>query len=288
MNELAERVEIEPYTLLRTALALFRKTPEALNADEHEQVIKQAAIELSIETLVLNSAEAASVIIPDEELENAVNEIAERFTDESDFLKALEANQLNPDSLRVAILRQCKVENVLEKIAFRAKKISDVEVGIYYYMHPEKFNAPEIRSVSHILITINDQFKENSREAALQRISTVAETLKRKPHKFADLAMKNSECPTAMQGGQLGDFPRGKLYPEIDAVLFKLKKGQISEVVETEAGFHVLLCTAIKPAETLSFSKAQRKIRRLLQERSQRTCQRAWLASLSDAQTPND
>jgi len=61
-------------------------------------------------------------------------------------------------------------------------------------------------------------------------------------NKFADLALKHSECPTALQGGVLGIVPRGKLYPELDAVLFSLKVGAVSDIVESEIGFHLLLC----------------------------------------------
>ena len=63
--------------------------------------------------------------------------------------------------------------------------------------------------------------------------------LQKKPYKFAELALKHSECPTALQGGVLGIVPRGKLYPELDAVLFSIKAGEVSEIVESEIGFHL-------------------------------------------------
>jgi len=61
-----------------------------------------------------------------------------------------------------------------------------------------------------------------------------------KPHKCEDLALKHSECPTALQGGMLGVFARGTLYSEIDETLFAMKKNDISGIVETEIGFHLL------------------------------------------------
>ena len=104
--------------------------------------------------------------------------------------------------------------------------------------------------------------------------------LQKKPYKFADLALKHSECPTALQGGVLGIVPRGKLYPELDAVLFSLKVGAISDIVESEIGYHLLLCKQIQKAETLSLQKATPKIRQLMNDRSRQACQRAWLAGL--------
>ena len=94
------------------------------------------------------------------------------------------------------------------------------------------------------------------------------------------MALKHSECPTALQGGVLGIVPRGTLYPELDTVLFSINAGEISDIVESEIGFHIVLCKQIQRAETLSLQKAAPKIRELMLERSRRTCQRAWLASL--------
>ena len=96
--------------------------------------------------------------------------------------------------------------------------------------------------------------------------------------------MKHSECPTALQKGELGVFRKGQLYPEVEAALFRLKEGKLSDIVETEAGFHIVKCGKIHPAETIPFKKAQAKIRKIMQETTQRTCQRNWLASLPSAQ----
>ncbi|MGR9074482.1 MAG: nitrogen fixation protein NifM [Gammaproteobacteria bacterium] len=279
--------DIEPYALLRSALALFQKAPRDLNDQERAQAAIQAIKECEIESRVLNSPEAAGVIISDRALEKAVEEIRGRFSDESGFSEELELNGLCIDSLKKALLRQCKVESILERVSARACDVSDVEVGIFYHLHPEKFHIPERRSARHILVTVNPDFPENSRENAWRKINDIAETLSRKPQKFAELAMKHSECPTALQGGELGAVSRGTLFPEIEAELFKLKEGRVSGVIETEAGFHIVQCCKIHTAESVSFKKAQPKIRKLMQERLRRKCQRAWLAGLPAASATN-
>ncbi|WP_031432585.1 nitrogen fixation protein NifM [Methylomarinum vadi] len=280
MNHCATVIEIDPYSLLRASLALFQKTPSELDERQLTQARDQALKEHAIENRVLRSPEAAAVIVSERTLAKAVQEIRERFPDEQSFVAALEHNGLDKHSLQSAMLRQCKVENVLEKVAARASTVSEVEIGIYYHLHPEKFHRPEQRGAKHILITINEEFPENSRANAWQRICDIAARLKQKPHKFADLALKYSECPTALQGGELGTFGRGQLFPQIEAVLFGMKEKQISDVIETEAGFHIVQCGKIHGAETISLKKAQSKIRQLMQERARRTCQRTWLASL--------
>lgn len=271
---------IEPYTLLRASLSLFKKAPTELENQQLSQAQRQAKNEYEIETRVLSSNEAASVIVSEQEVANAFAEVRNRFEDEAAFEAALLANRLTTESLQAALSRQCKVNSVLEKVAARAPKVNEVEVGIFYHSHPDKFHIPEQRAARHILISINPDYPENTRENALQRIEDIAETLKRKPHKFANLALKNSECPTALNGGDLGTLVQGKLYPQLDEALFQLKENQISAVVETEVGFHLIQCTKIVRAETLSLKNATPKIKQIMQERSRRRCQRSWLASL--------
>lgn len=271
---------IEPYTLLRAALSLYKKPPAELDAEQLRQAQRQARNEFDIETRVLYSQEAVNVMVSEQELAQAFAEVLGRFESEESFLNALDANQLSEHSLKLALARQCKVDVVMDRVAARAPKVNEVEVGIFYHSHPEKFRVPEQRVARHILISINPDYPENTRENALRRIEELAEILKRKPHKFANLALKNSECPTAFNGGELGTLMEGKLYAALDQALFELKEQEISPPVETEIGFHLIQCQKILPAETLSLKKATPKIKQIMQDRYRRNCQRTWLASL--------
>lgn len=280
MTTLTAEPAIEPYTLLRAALNLFKKPPAELDPEQLRQARRQARNEYAIETRVLHAPEAVGVIVSEQELARAFNEIRSRFDADDAFLTSLAANRLSEASLKAALARQCKVDAILERVAARSPKVNEVEVGIYYHLHPEKFRKPEQRGARHILISINADYPENSRENALARITEIAAQLQRKPHKFADLALRHSECPSALNGGSLGTVSAGTLYPELDKALFALKENDISGVVETEIGFHLIQCLKISRAETISLKKATPKIKQLIQERYRRNCQRTWLASL--------
>jgi peptidylprolyl isomerase/peptidyl-prolyl cis-trans isomerase C len=282
MNPSTHPAQVDPYTLLRAALALFKKKPDELQAAELRQAEIQAVNEFTIETRILKAPEAGAVIISDRELQAAYQEIRDRYQDDESFISDLEKNHLNKTILEAAICRQCRVNVVLELIASRSHDINEVDIGIYYHLHKEQFNRPELREACHIYMSINPDYPENTREAAFLRMQEVREKLQKKPYKFAELALQHSECLTALQGGVLGWVPRGKLYPEIDAVLFSIKVGEVSKIVESEIGFHLVLCKQIQKAETLSLQKATPKIHQIMSDRSRRTCQRAWLASLTD------
>ncbi len=269
------------YAMLRAASELFEKPPVALAPDELAKAEKQARRELAIERKILASQEAGRVVVPAESVERAYAEIRERYEDEATFAADLANNGLDETTLRAALERQCKVESVLELVGSRSPTVSEIDIAIFYHNHMERFQQPERREAYHILVSINPDFPENTRENAEQRLKDIAERLKQKPHEFERLASRHSECPTAMQGGRLGPVPKGELYPELDAALFALKEGKISGIVESPMGFHIVWCKSVAPARTLSLQKASGQIRQVLKERYQRVCQRAWVASLS-------
>src|ERR1019366_3830824 len=125
-----------------------------------------------------------------------------------------------------ALERELMVEAILEKVGTQAAKISDMDVELYYQYHPEQFRRPETRLARHILITINETIAENTRVEAGRRIAAIATRLAKDPKRFEEQALKHSECPTALEGGKLGDLPRGKLFPELDKALFELNAGE--------------------------------------------------------------
>lgn len=270
----------ESYILLRAALQLFQKAPTELPEAQLHQAQRQARHELRIENQILNAPGAVGVIISEEEVNRAYQEIRQRYQEEADFLAELHKNLLTEDGLRAALRRQCKVNAILDRVASQAPAVDEVEIGLYYHLNPDKFQRPERRSVSHLLISINADYPENTRENATKRAAELQAILQNQPDKFAQLAMKHSECPTALQGGDLGIVPRGKLYPELEAVLFSLQTGEISQVVESEIGLHILWCRQIHKPSKLSYTKAAPKIRALMQEQIRQDAIRQWLAHL--------
>jgi peptidyl-prolyl cis-trans isomerase C len=283
MNTMPDSAPEMPFIRLRAALELFGKPPFELEPEQLRKAHQQAEREYAIETRILNSREAAGVLVTEEEVERALGEIRTRYQDQAAFEQALAANDLDEPTLRRALARQCKVDTILDRVVAGVDglDIDEAEIGIYYHSHFDKFQQPERREAFHILISINDDFPENTRPRALERIRKLAERLAQKPKLFEELAQRHSECPTAMRGGRIGLVRRGQLFPPVDAALFGLKAGQLSDVVESEMGFHLVLCKSIRPPETISLQKATPHIRKALQERMRENRRREWIASLN-------
>lgn len=268
------------YLVLKTANSLFGKGTAALSAAELEKAERLATRQLDLESRVLASPEACDVAVPEATVAAAQAEIRSRYSDDEAFANDLAGNGLGVGQFAEALARELKVDAILEKVASRAARVSDVDVDLYYQFHPDEFMLPEIRRSRHILITINDDLPENSRAASRKRVDEIAARLARDPKRFEEQALKHSECPTAMQGGLLGDVVAGKLYPELEAVLFAMDEMAISDVIESELGFHILRCDEVRPAGTVPLAQVRGKVREMLETRRRRICQNAWLKDL--------
>ena len=268
------------YLVLKLSQALFQKAPGLLAPKERQRVEQVASRQLEIEQRILATPEAAQIHVPEASLNAAVAEIRGRYATRAEYLADLDNAGLDESTLRVAIARDLRFEAVLERVASREAKVSDLDAEIFYFIHREKFRRLENRTLRHIVVTINDDLPGSDRVSAWRHIEALRAQLESAPDRFADLALKHSECPTAMQGGLLGTLRCGQLYPELESVAFALRLGELSEIVESPMGFHLLYCVAIEDESFVPFSVVREKIRAHLSARRQKAAQRQWIASL--------
>ena len=271
---------LHPYLTLKVAQELFSKPPGQLEPPERKRVEHVAARQLKIEQRILATLEAAQVILPTSSLDQAVAEIRNRYLTEEEYLADLGKSGLDPENLRTAIERDLKVDAVLDRVASRVADVSDTDVEIYYLMHRERFRRPETRVLRHILITINESLPGNDRTAAFIKIDAIRERLLKSPKRFGEQALKHSECPTALNGGLLGRARRGQLFPELDEVAFALLPGELSAIVESPLGFHILQCAGIEADCELPLDSVRDKISTHITESRRRAEQKAWIAGL--------
>ncbi len=268
------------YHLLRAALAAGLPGLPGLGGPELTQIARRADNSFELESLVLGSREAADILIPNSRLDAAMSELRGRYPDQAAFLADLTGNGLDETALRRALHRELIFDAAMQRAAARRPAVSDIDERLFFELHKDRFTVPERRTARHVLITVSDRFAENRRDVARARIEELVQKLAGRPNRFPSLARQHSECPSAMEDGRLGTVPRGRLYAELDAALFGLPEGAVSEPVESELGFHLLWCEKIHHGRTLPFSKAKPRIQQLLKERAERNCQKAWIAEL--------
>ncbi len=154
---------------------------------------------------------------------------------------------------------QLLMESLLKKKLTMEAKISDEDLKKYYDAHKEEFKKDVEISTRHILVKTEDEAKQ-----ILARLQ--------KGEDFVDLAKKYSIDPNAkMSGGEIGFHPKGTLLPEYEAAAFKLKKpGQISGVVKTQFGYHIIKLEGAKPPSYVPFEEVKDFIKQKLAQEKQK------------------
>ncbi len=140
-------------------------------------------------------------------------------------------------------------------------KITEEQVKNYYEQNKARYGTEEQRRASHILIAAEGSDKAGARKQAEEILVKV----KANPNEFANLARANSKDPgSASQGGDLGFFGRGMMVKPFEDAAYRLKAGEVSDVVETDFGFHIIRVTEIKPAQAKELSEVRADIEREL------------------------
>ncbi len=139
--------------------------------------------------------------------------------------------------------------------------VSDEEVKHHYNEHSAQYQEPEQRKASHILIGAGAGAKPAEKEAARARAEQILKEIKQNPAKFEDLARQNSQDPgSAAKGGDLGFFPRGVMVKPFEDAVFNMKSGEISGLVQSDFGFHIIKLTAIRQGKTRSLDEMKGEI----------------------------
>jgi peptidyl-prolyl cis-trans isomerase D len=139
--------------------------------------------------------------------------------------------------------------------------INDADLQTYYKENSARFGTKEERRASHILITAPASMPAADREKAKAKAEGLLAEVKKSPASFADVARKNSQDPgSAEKGGDLDFVTRGAMVKPFEDAMFSLQKGEISGIVETEFGYHIIHLTDIKPAVVPPFEQVRATI----------------------------
>ena len=159
---------------------------------------------------------------------------------------------------------QAKVEYVvLDLEAVRdGIELNEADLQTYYKENASRLtDEKEERRARHILLNAPRSMSADEREAVKAKAQGIADELKKDPSRFAEVAKAESQdSGSAASGGDLGFFSRGAMVPEFEQVAFTLQNGQVSDVVESEFGYHVIQVTDVKEPKVPSFESVREKI----------------------------
>lgn len=155
----------------------------------------------------------------------------------------------NAESLRLPESVDIEYLVLDEDAATKGVTASDAEIARYYEQNQNRYGQPERRRVSHILFEVPPNADEAAKNKARAQALEVLEKVKADPAGFADLARQYSQDPgSASQGGDLGWISKDTLVPEVEAAVFDLSQGSVSDLVQSPFGYHIVTVTGVQPA----------------------------------------
>ena len=219
--------------------------------------------------LFYQQAQKEKVEISNDEIDLEIDKIKDNFSSPEEFNAALKSNNITLAQLNEDIKRQLMINQVLEETKNQVT-ITDEELLEYYNENKESFFEPEQVHARHILV----ETEEEANNLLLQ--------LKEGLTDFAELAKEKSIGPSAPSGGDLGFFTGGQMVKEFEDAAFSLESGEISDVVQTEFGYHIIKCEEKKEEYSPTFEEAKERISNTLSSQRENEAISALISRLRE------
>lgn len=236
--------------------------------DERDRVFRGVLDDMIGYRLIIQEAKARKIAVADAEVDAQVEQIRKQFPNEAQFQQALTAQKTTLEAIRNDTRDEMSASKLVEteiatKIAVKPEAVTD-----FYNKNQDKFQqGPRVRA-SHILIGI----PQNADAATKQQAKTKAETLLndlKGGKDFAEAAKANSQDPgSAPNGGDLGYFEQGQMVPPFEQAAFALKPGEMSDIVETQFGYHIIKVADKQNSRVVPLDEAKGQIEEYLTQQN--------------------
>jgi peptidyl-prolyl cis-trans isomerase C len=238
---------------------------QTIPPDRRDEILRGALDQLVIYTLLSQESKTRGIKIDEKEIDGKVQQIRSQFPTQEAFDKAVKDRGWTMERLRHDATVDLSVTKLMDTEVSTVPGPSDAETKEFYEKNPNQFKQEEQMRASHILVRVDEKADPAQKAKAKAEIETVLKQA-RAGADFAKLAQQHSQDGSAAQGGDLGFFSRGQMAPAFDKAAFALKPGQISDVVTTQFGYHVIKAGEHKPGRVIPMEEASDQIKRYLLE----------------------
>ncbi|MEJ8834849.1 peptidylprolyl isomerase [Ramlibacter sp. AN1133] len=234
---------------------------------ERVKQMKRAVLDRLIEQeLFWQQAQVAGMVASPQEVEQAFQSTLAQFKSQEAFERRLLVEGYTPASYRLLVKKQVSATKYANSVGARESAVSDQEVHQFYLENPEKFGRPRQVRAREIFIKVPPAASDAQRAASRSRAEQLLQAA-RAGEDFEQLARVHSEAPTRQWGGAMEPFARGQLAKPVEDAAFALAAGQVSAVVGTPQGFHILKVEGIDDEVIVSEEQARAPIRTYLEQR---------------------
>jgi peptidyl-prolyl cis-trans isomerase C len=250
----------------------------AIPAERRDEILRSALDQLVTYNVMKQEAAARGLTVSDAEIDQQLQQMQKQFPSEAEFKKALDVRNTTVAQLKSDARVDMSIDKMMQ--AELATTIAtEAEAKEFYDKNPDQFKQAESAQASHILIMADEKADEATKKAARAKIDSVYKRVKA-GEDFAKLARENSQDGSAQQGGDLGEFTRGQMVPAFDEAAFKLKPGEVSEVVTTQFGYHIIKLTSKKDPTTYPYEQVKPKIVEVLTNRKKQEKVNAFIEAM--------
>jgi peptidyl-prolyl cis-trans isomerase C len=204
------------------------------------------------------------VKVTDAEINEEMKKLKDQYGSEANFTAALNASNVTPATLKAQIERTLLIQKYIETQFSSRVTVTDQEIRAAYDRNRDSFRQPEQVKASHILVKIDPADAKKKAEAR-KKIDDVKAKVAQKQD-FESLARTYSEDPSGSKGGDIGYVARGQVLKSFEDALFALKTGEVSDVVETPLGFHLIKATDRKAETVIPFETLKDQLAKALKQ----------------------
>jgi peptidyl-prolyl cis-trans isomerase C len=237
----------------------------AVPPEKRDELYRGVLEDLVAYRLLKQEVKQRQMVVPDAEVDARIAAFKQQAGSEANFKEMLRAQQVTEAKLRDDARSDLLVNKLLEQEVNQKVLVKPSDISAFYEKNPDRFQQGESMRASHILVIVPAGADDKAR-AALKARADAALTAARAGQDFAKLARQYSQDASAQRGGDLGFFPKGQMVPQFDAAAFALAPGQISGLVETQFGYHVIKATEKRPARVVPFVEAAAQIQEFLEQ----------------------
>lgn len=251
------------------------KIPAEKIKEAQANIKKQMIDEFIMRNLLTREVERRKITANDKEVKAMMEQIKSTLPPDQKLETFLKENKISKGQIALGI----KINKLVKLEAGNKAKPTQKEISKFYNENKDKFIVPENAHVRHILIA----FKEGDSDKIKEEKKLKIEDLRKQivdGADFAEIARKNSDCPSKENGGDLGMVRKGQTVKPFEDAAFSQKLNDIGPVITTEYGYHVIQVLGINPPKTMSLEDVKVKISAYLEQQKQREIFSALLEKL--------
>jgi peptidyl-prolyl cis-trans isomerase C len=252
-------------------------SPE-INMQEYIKMKNQILDYMIDQELIFQEAKKQNLLATNKEVDATIAEVKQNFPSDVEFQMVLKRQGFTEEKYRDLVKRVTTMRKFIDaKIKPMAKPVTEKDIADFYELHKDSFVDKERVRARHILIKVANNASAQQKAEARDKIQSILKEIKPDGSNFAELAKKYSQCPSAQQGGDLGFFTRGQMVKPFEDAAFSLQPGQISGIVETAFGYHIIQVEEKKPQRQLTLEEVSDQIMEGLSDEALDVALAEWL-----------